>query len=97
MAMKLFVLFLLLVVRVGQAASGSGLYIMLRNETTRMVAVRQITYIEAATKTELTSWSVALGQCPVNLEIVSYSAMDTVRHIFVGKLVFNLSAKTSSM
>jgi len=94
--MKSFVLVLLLVVvRVSQAVSGSGLYIMLRNETTRIVTVRQISCIKDRSS-ELSSWNVALGLCPVNSEIVSYSAMDTKRHIFVGKLVFNVSAMTGT-
>jgi len=95
--MKSFVLVLLLVVvRVSQAVSGSGLYIMLRNETTRIVTVRQISCIKDRSS-ELSSWNVALGLCPVNSEIVSYSAMDTKRHIFVGKLVFNVSAMTGGV
>ena len=79
-------LFALVAVRVSQAAAGSGLYIMLRNQTTRYVDVWEIGDTgEASTRTFS---SLALGQCSVNVEIVGYSTMDTKRHIFVGKYTF---------
>ena len=76
-------LFALVAVRVSQAAAGSGLYIMLRNQTTRYVDVWEIGNTgEASTRTFS---SLALGRCSVNVEIVGYSTMDTKRHIFVGE------------
>lgn len=76
-------LFVLVAVRVNQATNGSGLYIMLRNETTRYVAVWQIG--DSGEANTDTFSSLTLGPCSVNVEIVSYSTMDTKRHIFVGE------------
>ena len=63
-----------------------GLYMLLRNETTRLVSARQLVVspTESETMAGLSSWSVGLGQCSVNVEIVGYSTMDTVRKTFIG-------------
>lgn len=83
---KLLLLVLVAVHVSEQTDLGDGLYIMLRNETTRFVTVRQIGGIGgAAERMGLSSWSVSLEQCSLDTEIVSYSTMDTKRHIFVGK------------
>ena len=83
-------LFALVTAHVCQADLGSGLCIMLRNETTRMVTVRTIGPPHISTWGEdtevgLSSSSVSLAQCSVDVQIVAYSAMDTKRHIFVGR------------
>ena len=64
-----------------------GLYMLLRNETTRLVSARQLVVSPTAkTMAGLSSWSVDLGQCSVNVEIVGYSTMDTVRKTFIGNM-----------
>ena len=60
----------------------SGLYILLRNETTRVVSARQVTVTPAAS---LSQWSAELGQCSLNVEIVGYATMDSARHTFIGR------------
>ena len=85
---KLLLLAIVLVAQHAQAIDNTkGLYMMLRNETTGFVSARQLV-INPTTKSEtmagLSQWNVGLGQCSVNVEIVGYSTMDTVRQTFIG-------------
>ena len=66
------------------ARETSGLYMLLRNETTRVVSARQVAVTSAAS---LSGWSAKLGQCSLNVEIVGYSTMDSARHTFIGRCI----------
>ena len=88
---KLLLLAIVMVAQLAQAIDDAdntrGLYMMLRNETTGFVSVRQLV-IFPTTKSEtmagLSQWNVGLSQCSVNVEIIGYSTMDTVRQTFIG-------------
>ena len=88
--MNVKLLFLAAVLLVAQTIDAvqetQGLYILLRNESTRLVSVRQIVVspTESKTMASLSSWKVDLVQCSEYYEIVAYSTMDTVRKTFIG-------------
>ena len=90
--MNVKLLFLAAVLLVAQTIDAvqetQGLYIFLRNESTRLVSVREIVVspTESKTMASLSSWKVDLVQCSEDVQIVTYSTMDTVRKTFIGNM-----------